>query len=85
MMYGIYDMPRFALKNRREVKSSTLAGCFHCIKTFNPEEITDYTDNGETCICPKCCVDAVVGDMGLPGELTEEKLRRANFYWFKNK
>lgn len=82
MIFGIYDMPRYALKNRREVESSTLAGCFYCCAMFKPEEVKDYTDNDQTCICPKCGIDAVVCNMGLDDELNEEKLRKAQFYWF---
>lgn len=77
-------MPKFALKNRREIESSTLAGCFSCVKTFDPKEVKEYTDQDQTCVCPHCGVDAVVGDLGLVGELTEEKLRKAKFYWFGN-
>lgn len=76
-------MPRFAMKNRKEVECSGTAGCFHCLALFEPGEVTDYTDDDMTCICPKCGVDAVIGDMGSAGELDAEKLRRAKFYWFE--
>lgn len=73
------------MKNRREVEGSTLAGCFHCAQTFAPTEVKEYTDNDQTCLCPKCGVDAVVGNMGIAEEVTEEKLQRAKFYWFNTK
>lgn len=76
-------MPKFAMKNRQEVENSTLAGCFYCCATFDPKEVKEYTDNDKTCICPKCGIDAVVGNMGIPDEINEEKLRKAQFYWFK--
>jgi hypothetical protein len=85
MILGTYNMPRYAMNNRREVESSTLAGCFYCLATFKPEEVKDYTDGDKTCICPRCGIDAVVGNMGLDGEVTEAKLRSAQFYWFKKK
>lgn len=85
MIFGTYDMPKFAMKNRPEMESSTLAGCFHCCSMYEPKEIKDYTDEGQTCICPRCGVDAVVGNMGLPDEVNEEKLKKARFYWFGKK
>ena len=84
MIHGVYNMPRFAMKNRREVEGSALAGCFHCAQTFTPADICEYTDGGETCLCPKCGIDAVVGDMGIANEVTEEKLQRAKLYWFNS-
>jgi hypothetical protein len=49
---------------------------------FPPQEIKEYTDNGQTSICPHCGVDAVLGDMaGFP--ISEESLKNAQDYWFK--
>jgi NAD-dependent SIR2 family protein deacetylase len=85
MLLGVYNMPTFALKNKQEVATSTLAGCFHCCNIFRPEQVIEFTDNGQTCICPLCGVDAVVGDMGIPDEITLDKLKKTKFYWFNTK
>ena len=33
--------------------------CFYCGKRFNPKEIKEWTDKGQTAICPHCGIDAV--------------------------
>ena len=52
--------------HRAEVADSTLCGCFHCCETFPPGEINEWVDEvegvGQTALCPKCGIDAVVGD-----------------------
>lgn len=85
MIIGTYNMPTFAMKNRQEVENSTIAGCFHCCVLFRPELIKEFTDNDKTCLCPYCSMDTVVGDMGLPKELSLQKLEQARFYWFNTK
>lgn len=44
-------------------------GCFYCLKTMAPGEITEWVDGGETPVCPHCGVDAV-----LPGVVSKETL-----------
>lgn len=44
-------------------------GCFYCLKTIAPAEITEWVDGGETPICPHCGVDSV-----LPGVVSKETL-----------
>ena len=53
-------------KHRAEVVGSALCGCFHCCETFPPSEIDEWVDEvdgvGQTALCPKCGIDAVIGD-----------------------
>ena len=35
-------------------------GCFHCLQVFEAIEVVDWEDDGETPLCPKCGVDAVM-------------------------
>lgn len=79
-MIGIYDLPKFSINNRRDMALAPLAGCYYCCKTFSPKEITEYTDNGNTCVCPLCKVDAVVADN--TNSITVDLLERAKKYWF---
>lgn len=37
-------------------------GCFGCLQTFPPEAVIDWTDDGDTPLCPYCGISAV-----LPG------------------
>lgn len=80
-MVGIAQFPQFAMKNRTLVEQSTNAGCFHCCKVFDKKEIKDYTDKGQTCICPLCGVDSVVGDM-CGFVLNEDILQKAHAFWY---
>ena len=65
MNITISQAPRCAFKNRSEVLSSTKVGCYYCGESYSPQIITSYTDDnkagvGQTAICPKCGVDAVL-------------------------
>jgi hypothetical protein len=73
--------PKISMKNRRLIESSSMVGCYHCCKLFHPKEIKEYTDNDETCICPYCSIDCIVGDK-CGFILEEEILKKANKYWF---
>jgi hypothetical protein len=71
----------YAMNNRDMLNASKKAGCFHCCSTFNTSEVKLYTDQNKTAICPKCGIDAVLGDrFGL--ELSENFLQEARDYWF---
>jgi NAD-dependent SIR2 family protein deacetylase len=35
-------------------------GCFHCLNVFEATEVVDWIDDGETPLCPRCGVDAVM-------------------------
>ena len=51
-----------AANNRSEVIRSTNCGCFYCGEIFAPSEVKKWADNLNTAICPRCNVDAVIGD-----------------------
>ena len=52
------DAPFSAFKNRSRLQGD--CDCYHCLKTFHVEDIKDWTDGGETAICPHCNVDSVI-------------------------
>jgi hypothetical protein len=57
-----------AANNRNEIIRSTNCGCFYCGEIFAPSEITKWVDDWRnnrqrfTAMCPRCGVDAVIGD-----------------------
>lgn len=54
-------------KHRAEIESSRICGCFFCLNTFPPNDVFEWIDDGRTAMCPKCGIDAVIGDAsGLP-------------------
>ena len=67
--------------NRAELDASSQCGCFYCLSIFPASEITEWTDEGRTAICPKCPVDSVIGSAsGYP--ITIEFLQRMHDNWF---
>ncbi|HEX5724898.1 MAG TPA: cytoplasmic protein [Longimicrobiaceae bacterium] len=61
--------------------ASETCGCFYCLKAFPPSAIAEWVDRGETALCPRCGIDAVLGSAsGYP--LTREFLREMRSFWF---
>lgn len=79
----VQQLMNLAFKNRRLVQQSAKAGCIFCCKVYESTDIKNYTDNDQTCLCPHCGTDTVLGDMGGYA-ITEENLNKANQYWFKH-
>jgi hypothetical protein len=63
--------------HRDAILASTLVSCYYCCKTYPPSKIVEWTDNGQTAICP-CWVDAV-----LPGARPLAFLRGMYKTWFE--
>lgn len=71
------------MANRAYVERSTICGCFHCLATYAPTEVKECVedDDGDTAICPRCCVDSVLPDAaGL--ELSDRFLSAMHSLWF---
>ena len=63
---------RFCTRHRDLLARSAAAGCFHCSAIFAPSEIVEWIDeppapksgavtaSGETALCPRCGIDAVL-------------------------
>jgi len=79
--------------HRQQIEASTVCGCFHCLTTFAPSEVTQWIDTpvdapdgtepaaGTTALCPRCGVDAVLGSAsGYPIDATFLSAMRR--YWF---
>ena len=66
----------FSINNRSAVLGAA-CGCYFCMRTFNGNEVRDWTDNGLTALCPHCGIDSV-----LPGQTDADFLRRACEHWF---
>jgi len=67
--------------HRSTLGKSHLCGCFYCLEVFPPSEIEDWTDDGDTALCPKCGIDSVIGSVsGYPIE--RQFLARMHDYWF---
>lgn len=76
----IENLAQFSKKNKEFLEKSTLCGCYFCSSTFHPNQIKEWTDEGETGLCPICGIDSVVGDQSV--RFNEEYLSKAKEFWF---
>jgi hypothetical protein len=72
---------RHSLKNRSVLVSGGECGCFHCLKTFDANEVTEWTNDGATALCPRCGIDAVLSSHVDP--IDPVFLRRMHNFWFE--
>ncbi|WFU10665.1 cytoplasmic protein [Rhizobium sp. CB3090] len=85
---GVVAAHRHCIRNRTELEGSETSGCFHCLEIYPIAEIWEWireTKEDEehlTATCPKCGIDAVIGDAsGYP--VTDAKfLQRMKRRWF---
>ena len=79
-----YDLDKaheYSANHRPELEKDNICGCFFCCQIYNPSEINEWCDIGQTAICPKCDIDSVIGESsGFP--ITKEFLRAMNKRWF---
>ena len=68
-------------RHRAEVEASVTCGCFYCLATFPPSEVRDWWDGGDTAVCPRCGIDAVIGSAS-GFAVTDELLRAMRSHWF---
>lgn len=81
-MTSLARFPFFAMKNKSIINLSNQVGCFHCEKIVDKTKIENYTDSGQTAICPLCNVDSLIGD-ACGFEINEQILSQANKFWYK--
>lgn len=79
----LIKLHKCAIHNRKDLETSDMCGCFYCKEMFYPGDITEWTDDGETAICPKCGVDSVISNK-KDYIVTPEDLKLLNKYYFKN-
>lgn len=73
------EAQRAAIRNRGGLSGG--CGCFHCMALFPAGAVAAWTDEGETALCPRCGMDAVVPAEALRLGVAElADLRRR---WFK--
>lgn len=74
---------RFSFNNRESIAKSKTVGCFHCLEVYPAKQVTDWTKwhNKQTAFCPKCGIDAVIGDRNMRG-INKEFLKKMRQRWF---
>ncbi len=67
--------------NRQEIERSNSCGCICCERIFSADEVEDFTDGGETAICPYCDCDSLIAD-GPEIKLNNDLLTELNKKYF---
>ncbi len=79
-MKDILEAHKHSSNHYAEIMQSERCGCFHCLGIFTPDKITEWIDEGQCAMCPKCAIDSVIGSKsGYP--ITEEFLTQMRNYW----
>lgn len=70
----------------KEIQSSECCGCFYCLTTFQPTDITEWIEEQEgkelTAICPNCGIDSVIGSKSGYPITDKDFLSKMCDYWF---
>jgi hypothetical protein len=69
-----------AINNKVVLEQSKKAGCYCCCKIFDSCDVKNFTDNGNTGVCPHCLADCLIGDFSIT--LEESILKKAKQFWF---
>ena len=80
---GIYIAPKLAMRNKVALIASDKAGCYKCLAIFKPDEVKEWTDQGETALCPQCGIDSVLVE--TPNLIiTEDFLKSVKTFWLES-
>ena len=77
----LLDAHKHTMDNRHEIERSMECACFDCGEIYNASEVTEWTDNGNTALCPHCGMDCVLGDASWIAR-TSEFLNAMYRHWF---
>ena len=67
--------------HRDELFRSKVCACFFCLERFAPDAISEWIGADQTAVCPRCGVDAVIGDAS-GYSLDEVFIKRMHRHWF---
>jgi len=70
-----------SIYHREQIESSTLCGCFSCLKIYPPSEIKTWVDKETTALCAYCEIDSVIGDASNHS-ITLDFLTAMQKHWF---
>jgi uncharacterized paraquat-inducible protein A len=74
---------RHSIRHREEITTSEACGCFYCEAILDPAEIRDWTDEDQTALCPRCGIDALIGEnSGFPAT-NPAFLKAMRKHWFE--
>lgn len=77
-MTSVEQLCKASFRNRGSVKTGGQCGCYYCLATFSGCAIVEWTDDGQTALCPRCNIDSV-----LPGVTDAQLLEAAHAWGFR--
>lgn len=78
---------QLSIANQAALMATARCGCYSCGLLFEPAAIREWIADadGQTAMCPRCGVDAVIPETAETGELTDALLADAHTAWFSVK
>jgi len=83
-MPEISEASKWLMHNKDQLEKSSRAGCYFCEMIFDPSEITEWVDDNDTALCPRCGIDSVLGSAS-GYDLSLETLSNLHRYWFEGR
>ena len=78
----LHEIHNYSSYHKKMIRNSSVCGCFYCCRTFEPVDIEEWVDGGQTAICPYCGIDSVIpGASGIDVD-DEELLKEMYKYYF---
>ena len=71
----------YSSHNRDFITTANKCYCFYCKAIVDRYKRNDYTDDGQTALCPKCGMGALLPD-SIEESLDEQLVSEMNEYWF---
>lgn len=71
----------YSANNRSLIAASYKCYCFYCKESMYRGAIEEYADDGQTALCPKCGIDAIIPD-SIEESVDENIIAEMNEYWF---
>jgi hypothetical protein len=77
------ELHKKSIYHRKAMVNSTMAFCFHCLRSCRRDEIHKFIDMGWTALCPWCSIDALIPSLDMPANVQEDDvLQQMHDYWF---
>jgi hypothetical protein len=82
-VYDLTEAHDHSTANRAELEQSATCRCFYCLAAFPPAEVEEWIDDrdGQTAICPRCGIDAVVGSASGV-DMSDDFFAAMQTHWF---
>ena len=71
----------YSIQHKAALEASWIAACYYCQTVFPASMVSEFTDGGETALCPYCGIDAVLPS-AAGYDFSQASLQALNEFWF---